>query len=95
MRRAARIDDNQIEIVNGLRKFGCSVLVLSMIGKGCPDILVGYLGANYLIEIKDGNKIPSKRKLTPDEIEFISNWRGDVIVTESLQYALDILSGKK
>ena len=40
MRRAARIDDNQIAIVKALRKAGCSVLSLAAVGNGCPDLLV-------------------------------------------------------
>ena len=47
--RAAKIDANQNEIVDALRKAGCSVQILSSVGKGCPDILVGRGGRNYLL----------------------------------------------
>ena len=53
MRRAAKVDDNQAEIVATLRYVGCSVTSLASIGRGCPDIVVGYNGVNYLLEIKD------------------------------------------
>lgn len=91
MRRAARIDDNQNEIVDALRGVGASVAITSMIGSGFPDIVVGYQGRNYLIEIKDGSKPPSKRKLTPDEQEFFDTWRGTVFVVNDINEALEII----
>ena len=48
MRRAAKIDENQPEIVDALRAMGCSVTILSAVGNGCPDILVGFRGINLL-----------------------------------------------
>lgn len=88
MRRAARVDDNQAEIVAALRVAGCSVTSLASIGKGCPDIVVGRAGVNYLLEIKDGSKVPSKRRLTPDEQSWHGAWRGQVSVVESIADAL-------
>ena len=43
MRYAARIDDNQNEIVSALRKAGATVRVVTQ-GGGLPDLLVGYQG---------------------------------------------------
>ncbi len=91
MRRAARIDANQPEIVQALRDVGASVSVTSMVGKGFPDIVVGYRGQNYLIEIKDGSKPPSQRKLTPDEQEWHDLWRGTVHIANSTDEALKII----
>jgi Holliday junction resolvase len=56
MRRAARVDRNQSEIVTALRSLGCSVQPLHTIGSGCPDLLIGIDGQNLLIEVKDGAK---------------------------------------
>ena len=67
---AKRVDANQKEIVNKLRAIGASIQDLSMVGKGCPDILVGFRCKNYLFEIKDGNKYASQRKLTDSEKEW-------------------------
>lgn len=88
MRRAARVDANQTEIVNALRAAGAAVEPLHRVGDGCPDLLVGYRSHNYLLEIKDGNKPPSKRKLTPDQVEWIAGWRGQVSVVTSVDEAL-------
>ena len=77
MRRAASVDANQAEVVAAFRKFGCSVQVLSMVGKGVPDLLVGHAGVNHLVEVKDGRRPPSERKLTPDQDQWHKTWRGE------------------
>lgn len=88
---AKRVDANQPEIVQALRQAGCSVQVLSMVGKGCPDLLVGKHGLNYLLEIKDGSKTPSQRKLTSDEQAWHSTWDGLVFVVNSIEDAYQVL----
>ncbi|QBM33857.1 hypothetical protein [Acinetobacter baumannii] len=92
MRRAAKIDANQNEIVKALRQVGASVQSLASTGKGCPDLLVGFRGVNWLLEIKDGQKVKSARKLTPDQIEWHESWRGKVFVVESTDEALQVIS---
>jgi Holliday junction resolvase len=91
MRRAARIDEAHTEIVAGLRKMGCSVLSLHAVGDGCPDILCGFRGVNLLLELKDGSKSPSRRELTPDELEFLVHWRGTAVVVKTLEEALEMM----
>lgn len=91
MRRAARVDANQTEIVQALRDMGASVAITSMVGSGFPDIVVGFRGRNYLIEIKDGSKPPSKRKLTEDEQRFFDAWRGTIFVVNNVNEALEII----
>jgi hypothetical protein len=75
----AKVDANQKVIVEALRAAGCFVQSLAGIGAGCPDLLVGtcnYNGQAYdgqawvVMEVKDGSKPPSERKLTGDEIEW-------------------------
>ncbi len=72
MRKKARVDANQKEIVQQLRKRGISVLHTPQLGKGAPDIVIGYMNSNYLLEIKDGNKSQSQQKLTPAELRLAS-----------------------
>jgi len=86
--RAAKVDDNQKEIVKALRTLGCSVQHLHNVGAGCPDLLVGYKGFNILLEVKDGNKSPSQQKLTPDQIIWHRDWRGHVNVVNSSEQAI-------
>jgi len=87
MRRAAKVDDNQAEIVAALRRAGCSVCILSGVGKGCPDLAVGRAGVTYMLEVKDGRKPPSARKLTADEQGWHDAWRGHAAVVSSVSEA--------
>ena len=93
MRRAAKIDANQTEIVKALRQVGASVQSLASTGKGCPDLLVGFRGVNWLLEIKDGQKVKSARKLTDDQVVWHQTWRGKVYIVESVDQALNLLNG--
>lgn len=86
-----RVDANQPEIVKALRGVGASVLHLHTVGKGCPDILIGFRGQNIAAEIKDGSKPPSKRRLTPDEQEWHEAWRGQVAIIETVDDALRLI----
>lgn len=89
---AKRIDANQSSIVRALREIGASVQSLADLGKGVPDIAVGYRGKNFLFEIKDWKQPPSKRKLTPDEKKWHETWNGQVHVVETFDEALKIIS---
>lgn len=86
-----RIDANQPVIVKALRKLGASVQTLHEVGRGCPDILVGFRSSNYLLEVKDGAKPPSKRKLTDDEMKWHAEWNGTVYVVESIEQAMEVI----
>lgn len=90
-KRAKRVDDNQKQVTDALRKLGYSVCILSDVGKGVPDLLIGKGGNNWLIELKDGNKPPSRQKLTGHEQKFHDQWRGQVAVCNSLDDILTIL----
>jgi len=91
MRRANKIDANQNDIVAALRKAGATVRIISQ-GEGIPDLLVGYKGETALLEVKDGNKVPSARQLTPAEKKFFDEWTGGVCsIVESVEDALEIL----
>ena len=68
MRQAARLDDNHQEIVKALERVGAAVLSIAQL-KNAFDILVGYRGKLFIMEIKDGNKPPSQRKLTAGELK--------------------------
>ncbi len=86
MRKHGRVDANQADIVKALRQVGASVQSLADIGKGCADILVGFHGRNWLMEIK----MPGCH-LTPDEKEWHAGWQGAVVVVRSVEEALGYL----
>jgi hypothetical protein len=94
--RVARVDANQAEIVEALREAGCFVQSLATIGKGCPDIMVGRGMKWHVMEIKDGTKPPSARKLTPDEERWHQRAKlfAPVHVVESAEQAIKIVMGE-
>ena len=92
MRRAAKIDANQSAIVDALRKCGAFVQSLAAVGNGCPDLLIGYRGRTILLEVKDGSKVPSAQKLTPDQLNWHGGWNGSTLaVVNDIEGALRIL----
>lgn len=87
-----RIDANQNEIVRALRDIGASVQPLNAVKQGCPDLLVGYRGQNLILEVKDGRKPPSARRLTPDEQAWFNEWRGCVYIVHSAMDAVTLVN---
>ena len=86
---AKRVDCNQKDIVHALKTFGATVVDLSGVGKGCPDLLVGFRNKTYLIEVKRD----SKAKFTPQQLQFNESWRGGLVVrVETVQDALALLN---
>jgi hypothetical protein len=87
-----KTDANHKEIIDGCRKIpSISVFSTHMVGKGFPDIVIGYKGINYLVEIKDGKKSKSQKKLTNDEIKFHASWCGQVNIVENIDDVLRML----
>ncbi len=85
MAHAKRVDANHKAMVAHIRRLpGATVLDLSAVGHGCGDILVGWKGKNYMIEIKDGDKPPSRRKLTKDQEYFHAQWSGQIAVIKNV-----------
>lgn len=86
MRIAAKIDSNQNEVIKSLRQIpGVTIAITSQLGGGFADFLLGYKGVNFMIELKDGAKSPSQRKLTPDEEKFHAAWSGQISVCNSFE----------
>jgi hypothetical protein len=81
LRKAGKKDLNQAAIVAALRAIGCSVQILNQ--GGVPDLLVGFRGVNYLLEVKS-----ARGRLTSSQQPFLSLWRGHVAVVRSLTDAL-------
>lgn len=94
-RRAAKVDANQPEVVTALQGCGATVQYLHAVGDGCPDILVGFRGVNYLIEIKDGAKPPSATKLTTWQEKWHVKWNGQAEVAYGIDDALAIIGVTK
>lgn len=84
-RRAARTDDNHEAIVTAFRRCGVSVTSLAAIGKGVPDLLCATKRATWLTEVKDGDKSPSARRLTPDQVAWHGSWPQPVYIASSVE----------
>lgn len=89
--RIRKVDDNQRQVVEALRKLGATVQQMHTLGHGCPDLLVSYRGFTCTMEVKDGSKSPSRRVLTPDELEWHRRWQGHAFVVESPSAAVACL----
>jgi hypothetical protein len=85
-RIAAKVDRNQAEIVAALRQVGATVQHLHTVGQGCPDLLVGFRGVNYLLEVKSSGGC-----FTPDEQAWHQAWSGEIHIVYSARAALQVI----
>jgi len=77
--------------VRDLRTIGATVLDLSQVGFGCPDILVGFRRRNFLVEIKNPD---TYGKLSDDQNEFHDAWRGEILLARASTHLIAELSRK-
>ena len=90
MRRAARRDANERRVIDALR--ACGAYVKQINDEAFADLLVWYRGYTLILEVKDGDKPPSARALTPAEAKFHAEWPGQNLhIVNSEHEALDIL----
>ena len=83
MRRAARRDSTERDIVATLRKLGWSVEFLNL--PDGPDLLLGRYGRTNLVEVKTRTG-----KLKVGQQRWHDEWRGSkVIVLRSVEEAID------
>lgn len=99
MRQAHRVDANHSAIISAFRALGCTVFDTSALGGGFPDLVIGVVGhggaVNLLVEVKDGEKVPSKQRLTDAEDRFASTWRGQYTIVKSVQEAVKLIGQYK
>jgi hypothetical protein len=94
LRTASRVDANQPAIVERLRAIGAYVLHVHQL-KNCFDLLVGYRGRTFIMEVKDPSQPPSARKLTAGEAKFREEWRGsEYHIVHTFDEALAILTAR-
>jgi hypothetical protein len=75
LRRAARVDANQSEIVAHLRGLGASVYLIGM----PVDCLVGINSKTALVEIKDPKSRYGKKGLNENQQSFKDSWKGGTV----------------
>lgn len=81
---AARRDANESEIIEALTRAGASVVQLSV--KDVCDLLVGFEGVNYLLEVKT-----EKGSLSDGQFAFFESWDGQCAVVRSVEDALKVI----
>lgn len=79
MRRAARVDSTQAEIVAAMRAMGASVWLIKL----PTDLLVGYRGKTLVVECKvmTGKRNPKPSDYTPLQEGFLATWKGGPVAT--------------
>lgn len=88
--RNAKVDNNQRDIVDVLRRLGCSVFLTHTVGRGFPDLVVGYQAQTYLVEIKNGI---IGWKLTDAQKKFRALWNAPIVVLDSVESAITWIGG--
>lgn len=87
--RAANTDKNQRSIVKHFRDLGASVTHLHSVGKGVPDLIVGYNGVNYMVEVKS-----SRGTLNKMQVDYFNNWNGQICVIRTNKEVEELLGLK-
>lgn len=95
MRRAARRDVAEPEVVTTLRGCGFSVYPMDR----PVDLLVGFRGMTHLVEVKTKGTQYGK-KLNDNQAHFSEVWRGSKVVVlktaqDAMDWAVEIANGKK
>jgi Holliday junction resolvase len=85
-----RVDANQAEIVEALKKAGYDIIDLARVGNGVPDlVVVAPDGWIHLVEIKNPK---TRGKLNKLQQEWHDKWKGEKpIVVHTAEEALDWL----
>jgi Holliday junction resolvase len=96
-RSAQRRDANEPEIVNALEAIGAAVQRLP--GDGMPDLLVGFRGVLYLIEIKlpfgPRGGIVGHSELNDAQVRWWRAWKGPApVIARSVEQALEAIGAE-
>ena len=77
MRRSSK-DRNHDAIASHFRALGCSVIETHNAGiSGFPDLVVGCIGRNRLVEVKNPETRYGKAGLNENQTAFNRDWRGE------------------
>jgi hypothetical protein len=80
VRRAAKKDQNHNALADAFKSFGFTVADTSRLGDDFPDMVVGKMGFNILVEVKRD----AKAKLTDGQFQFFHHWKGWTEVVRSI-----------
>jgi hypothetical protein len=83
---AAKVDANQAQIVKALRQMGMLVECTHAAAGGFPDLVIGWQGRTYQVEVKCGSN------LTPAQVRYHAKWAGYVTIIENVEQAAALVS---
>jgi hypothetical protein len=86
-RKAAKVDKNHGAIVTALRQIGAKVQSLAALGKDVPDLLVGYRGTAYLLEVKS-----ERGKVTDGQAQWLAEWPGPWAIVRTPEEAIQVVT---
>lgn len=90
--RIRKVDANQSSLVKQIRMIpGVTVAHIHTVGQGLCDLIIGYRGKNFLVEVKDPKKPKSQRKLTTDEEKFHRQWTGQIAIVETASDVMKLI----
>lgn len=76
-RSRSKRDGNHDELTKAFEALGCTVQDLSHAGvSGWPDVVVGCIGRNHLVEFKNPDTAYGRAGLNSNQREFAARWRG-------------------
>jgi hypothetical protein len=84
MRRAAKRDVNEPEIIAALKAIGATVKQLN--DTNAPDLAVGFRGVNYFIEVKY-----KYGKLSDGQRDWHEGWNGQSATVWNVEQALQVI----
>jgi hypothetical protein len=73
---ACKVDANHKEIVDALKTIGASIIDASRLGKGMPDLIVGFRGQTVLMEVKNPKTQYGRKGLNENQRKWAESWAG-------------------
>ena len=92
--RSSRVDANHAVLRGLFINSGLGVCDVSQSPCGV-DLFVSFAGVTVAVEIKDGSKPVSARKLTDVEVRFKDQWKGHYRIVETEEQALNLIKELK
>ena len=90
MRHNPRKDRNHNEIKELFEGMGLTVWDAAGGHGGIPDLIVGYGCVSALVEVKDGKKAPSERRLTSSQNDYFVKMQGANFVVKNVDEAIAV-----
>lgn len=94
MKYGQKKDANHREMLAELDRLDICYIDMSVIGGGCPDVLIAVDGKWQLVEIKNPNTGYGRRGLNKNQKRWAEDWKGGpVYVIDSVEKMTRFVSG--